>query len=207
MAPKVKDDISHSKGNPAPSAPAPTLRVELADSTNRLSDADCRWLLDTMGRAFGEASKREASRTKGSARPGEVRVRIVGDAEMATMHEEYAGVPGTTDVLTFDMSVDEDGSGVPPLDVDLVACLDEAERQAKARGTTAVQELLLYSLHGVLHCLGHDDHEDTAYRDMHAAEDQILTAIGVGAIFHRAERPASGKSAGHDGGHEGGGDA
>lgn len=205
MAPKVKDDISHTNGHAA--ASLPTLRVELVDSTGRLSDSDCRWLLDTMGQAFGEASKREASRTKGIARQGEVRVRVVADAEMAAMHEEYAGVPGTTDVLTFDMSVDEDESGVPPLDVDLVACLDEAERQAKGRGTTDIQELLLYTLHGVLHCLGHDDHEDTAYRDMHAAEDQILKAIGVGAIFHREERPGSAKSAQDETGHESRGEA
>jgi rRNA maturation RNase YbeY len=124
-----------------------------------------------------------------SGASGAVRVRLVADPEMATAHERYAGVEGTTDVLTFDMrDEDEDlepGAGM--LDVDVWACVDEARRQAGPRGLPVERELLLYCLHGVLHCLGYDDHDEAEFARMHAEEDRILEAIGVGRTFATSE--------------------
>lgn len=112
---------------------------------------------------------------------GEVRVRVMADAEMAAAHERYSGVPGTTDVLTFDLR--EERTEAAPLDTDILVCIDEARRQAAERGMTAERELLLYIVHGVLHCLGYDDHDEAAHRAMHAEEDRVLEAIGVGRTF------------------------
>lgn len=72
--------------------------------------------------------------------------------------------------------------------VDIVVCLDEAKRQASAAGHRVEQELLLYALHGVLHCVGYDDHDERAYELMHEVEDRVLEAIGVGATFAPAGR-------------------
>ena len=110
---------------------------------------------------------------------GEVRVRVVDDIEMASAHEEFAGVAGTTDVLTFDLA--EPGS--TDLDADILVCVDEAKRQAAARNHAPERELLLYIIHGVLHCRGHDDHDPEAATRMHAEEDRILSALGVGSTF------------------------
>lgn len=178
-----------------PPAAAPQVRLELTDSTGRVAAPAAQRLLDLLGRAVPLACRREAHRTEGHPRAGEVRVRIVDDAEMAAQHEEFAGIPGTTDVLTFDMSGEPDARGVLLLDVDITVCLDEAARQGAKRGHAAEDELLLYALHGVLHCLGHDDHDDDAYREMHAAEDEILTAIGASVRFHTDDRASD-----HDGG-------
>lgn len=115
---------------------------------------------------------------------GEARLAIVGDHAMAREHERSMGVCGTTDVITFDLT---DGASAQDsvLDVDLLLCADEAERRATERGIPMERELLLYALHGVLHCLGYDDHDDAAYAEMHAREDEVLEAIGVGATFGR----------------------
>jgi probable rRNA maturation factor len=144
--------------------------VEVSDAGGRLAPAAAAWL---------EAKAREALRVLGVG--GEVRVRVVGDGEMGAAHSRYAGVAGTTDVLTFDL-----GEG-GPLDADLLVCADEAARQAAARGHPPERELLLYVLHGVLHCLGHDDHDEAAAAAMHACEDEVLTAIGVGPTYARGE--------------------
>lgn len=117
---------------------------------------------------------------------------------MAAAHQEYLGEPGTTDVITFDMS-DPDAaahfspegtemlSGLPgrDLDADLLICFDVAARQAEARDHAVEQELLLYVVHGLLHCLGHDDHDADAAARMHEAEDRVLTALGIGATYSR----------------------
>ncbi len=118
---------------------------------------------------------------------GELRVRVVGDAEMARAHEKHLGDPGTTDVMTFDLA---DGSAArgAPVDADLLVCVDEATRQANELGYPVERELLLYIVHGLLHCLGHDDHDEAAYRRMHDLEDEILEAIGVGATFMPGRR-------------------
>ncbi|MFZ4430476.1 MAG: rRNA maturation RNase YbeY [Phycisphaerales bacterium] len=183
----------------------PRLSIEVLDETRRLPEAALAWLI--------RHAERAVRRVGGQ---GEVRVRIVGDEAMAAAHEEFAGVPGTTDVLTFDMSEpvddgpeagdrggEEDGERSPPplptldeirqdnvrsscvLDTDILVCIDEAERQSTARGYPCERELLLYTLHGVLHCIGFDDHEEADFEAMHGAEDAVLAAIGVGPVFHR----------------------
>ena len=101
---------------------------------------------------------------------------------MAEAHQRWSGVSGTTDVLTFDLAEGRSAGG-EALDVDLLLCADEARRQADARGFPIERELLLYLVHGVLHCLGHDDHDEDAFARMHAEEDRLLEAAGVGATY------------------------
>jgi len=117
---------------------------------------------------------------------GEVRVLLVDDAAMAEAHQRHCGVGGTTDVITFDLA-EGAAAGGAPLDVDLLVCLDEAERQAARRGIEVRREVLLYVVHGVLHCLGFDDHDEAASAEMHAKEDEVLAAIGVGATYGARE--------------------
>lgn len=156
------------------------LVLEMVDATARLSEADMGWI----GQHISLACKELRS-------VGSLRVRVVDDAEMAAAHVEFSGVEGTTDVLTFDLGcepLDPDNSrpGVV-LDTDILVCIDEAGRQAAARGHEVRRELLLYVVHGVLHCLGHDDHDPEAYRVMHAEEDRVLGKIGVGRTFGGTE--------------------
>lgn len=157
--------------------------MEVTDPNRRLSQSALRWL-----RAGADASARALSELEGAA--GQVRVRVVGDAEMAAAHDRHLGIPGTTDVLTFDLS--EEGA---PLDVDILACVDEAARQADHRGLRVERELLLYIVHGTLHCLGYDDHTEEESRAMHAREDEILERIGIGATY--APRELNTAGAGH----------
>jgi probable rRNA maturation factor len=90
------------------------------------------------------------------------------------------GSDESTDVLTFPSA--SDGS----IDVDIAVCADEARRQAADRGHDVTRELLLYALHGLLHCAGFDDRDEAGFNAMHAEEDRILDAIGVGMTFGRA---------------------
>lgn len=110
---------------------------------------------------------------------GDVAIRIVGDSTMTALHARHCGIETTTDVLTFDHRRDD------AIDVDIAVCVDEAARSAAARGHHLERELLLYIVHGLLHCIGYDDHEPADFAAMHAEEDRLLEAIGVGATFAR----------------------
>ena len=113
----------------------------------------------------------------------ELSLALVGDARMSQLHQQYMGIPGPTDVLTF--PIEEDGRG-RIVAGEVVVCVPEARRQARARGTDAGREVLLYALHGLLHLDGFDDRTARGFRDMHATEDRILTRLGVGPVFEPA---------------------
>ncbi|HMN39822.1 MAG TPA: rRNA maturation RNase YbeY [Phycisphaerales bacterium] len=165
-----------SPGHGAPTS-APSASVDILDPTGLLSRE-----------ALANLRLEAAAALSHIPRPGEVRVRLLGDAEMAEAHLKYSDIPGTTDVLTFDLSEGRTATG-GPLDVDILVCIDEARRQAATHQHAPEREALLYILHGVLHCLGHDDHDDDAFDRMHAEEDRILRAIGIGPLFDPGAPP------------------
>ena len=108
----------------------------------------------------------------------EVTLKIVDDAAMRDLHARHRRTAGTTDVLTFDHSAPQG-----PLEADIVICVDEAARRAAELDLPIEREVLLYALHGVLHCAGFDDRTPEDFKTMHAEEDRILVAIDVGPTF------------------------
>ncbi len=108
----------------------------------------------------------------------EVAVRVVDDSSMSELHDKHSGVCGTTDVLTFDHGSTEDS-----VYADIAVCIDVAEREVASRGHAVENELLLYIVHGILHCCGFDDHDEKSHKQMHFEEDKILSSIGVGPVW------------------------
>ena len=108
----------------------------------------------------------------------EVTVLIVDDKTMSDLHTKHSGVEGTTDVLTFDH-----GGGANTIRADIAVCIEVATRESESRGHSVQQELLLYIVHGLLHCVGFDDHDDDSHKKIHAEEDKVLNAIGVGPVW------------------------
>ncbi len=66
---------------------------------------------------------------------------------------------------------------------EIIVSADTAAREACARGHSCEAELALYAVHGTLHLLGYDDNDPGAADRMHEIEDEILTKLGVGAIY------------------------
>ena len=108
---------------------------------------------------------------------------------MSELHEQFLGIGGPTDVLTFPIDTDARGRTVSG---EIVVCVPEARRQARARKIPTRIELLLYALHGMLHLLGYDDRTDRAYRIMHRTEDELMIELGLGAVFARPVRRSAG---------------
>jgi probable rRNA maturation factor len=117
----------------------------------------------------------------------ELSVALVGDAHMAELHEQFMGIAGPTDVLTFPLDEDESGRVTAG---EVVVCVPEARRRSKAEGTEPRDETLLYALHGMLHLCGFDDTTPASFAKIHRMEDRLLRQMGRGAVF----RPKSGQS-------------
>jgi probable rRNA maturation factor len=143
--------------------PPPTNITVQGDATEHLI-----WLEERASEALCFLQKDES----------DVSVLVVDDIEMSRLHQKHSGVDGTTDVLTFDH-----GSEAYSIRADIVICVDVATREAKHRGHTLENELLLYIVHGILHCCGFDDYDEESHQKMHAEEDRILSAIGVGTVW------------------------
>lgn len=159
--------------------------IEVRASPGLTRACDANWIATQLRRAAEFISRHE---DKSVAR---VNVLIVDDARMIHLHERHSGDASTTDVLTFDLREDPAG----PVEADIIVCADEAARRAAEFKHSIERELLLYCVHGLLHCLGHDDHDDAGWRRMHAREDEVLTAIGVGATFNaHSEDAGEGRS-------------
>ena len=137
---------------------------------------DATWLRDRLQDALVHIERPVA----------QLAVTIVADGRMRELNRKHRGEKETTDVLSFEHS--DPGE---PVEADIVVCADEAARRAAELKHPVERELLLYALHGLLHCAGYDDHTDEGFLAMHAEEDRILAAIGVGATFSRG-------ASGHD---------
>lgn len=158
----------------ASKAGSEALEVDVRQAPDLRGNIDGGWISSHLRRAANLLSQRDGVQV------ARLSVLIVDDARMQHLHERHSGEKTTTDVLTFDLRADK----VRPVEADLVVCADEAARRAVQLGHSIERELLLYCIHGLLHCLGHDDHDEAGWRAMHAREDEILAAIGVGATFH-----------------------
>ncbi len=167
-------DASSSEPGPQPGSPGggepePGVTIDVAAPGVEGHDAD--WIRDRLESVVSLVE------TEIDRRIVRCSVRLVADPVMSEAHQRFSGVEGTTDVLTF---VSESEAGI---EIDLLACVDEASRRCSEFDHDLRRELLLYSVHGLLHAIGHDDHEPEAHALMHAEEDRLLTKIGVGPVF------------------------
>jgi|SRR5271170_4177717 len=110
---------------------------------------------------------------------GEWSIWLIGDRDMAPLHNRTMKNPHTTDVLTFDFR----DAPADPLELQTLVCVDEAARQSTARKNGLRHELLLYMVHSLLHVSGYDDRTKNEANKMHAREDEILTKIGAGSVY------------------------
>ncbi len=112
----------------------------------------------------------------GHSRNVEIAVRVVDDAEMATLNRTYRGKPGPTNVLSFP-------SDLPPeIDLpllgDIVICAAVVRAEAAAQGKSETAHWAHMTVHGTLHLLGYDHvGEEEAIR-MEALESAVLARLG-----------------------------
>ncbi|MEK9626917.1 MAG: rRNA maturation RNase YbeY [Gammaproteobacteria bacterium] len=114
-------------------------------------------------------------------------VRLVDEAEMASLNQQFRGRSGPTNVLSFAF---ESPPGVPELaDVlgDVVICMPLVEKEAAEQQKTIPDHLGHLTVHGVLHLSGFD-HETSAQAEaMEALEIQILASVGIQDPYRTSE--------------------
>ncbi|MFM8413843.1 MAG: rRNA maturation RNase YbeY [Planctomycetota bacterium] len=135
--------------------------------------------------AWLERVVRRAVAAVGAA-AAEITVLVVDDRRIAALHDRWMGIPGPTDVLTFDLT----GEGGAGLAGDIVASAETARRVARELGWQARHELAYYVVHGLLHLAGEDDGTPGERRRMRRRERTVMAAVGLPAPPRRPPRPA-----------------
>ena len=144
------------------------------DPSDRVEVADRQTLLRIDPRAI-DSLVRFALAAEGAR--GAVEVAFVDDETIAGLHDRFLGIPGPTDVITFpaddEPAPDErDGAALG----EIVVSTDTAARQAPEYGLDPLDETYLYVIHGVLHLLGYDDHDDDDADRMAVRQRELLDA-------------------------------
>jgi len=93
-----------------------------------------------------------------------VEISIVSDETISEVHEEFLRDPSPTDVITFQHG-------------EILVSYDTAKSAAASHSHSALDELFLYVIHGLLHLNGHLDHETTEHDEMHCVQNRIWARV------------------------------
>ena len=152
-------------------------------------DADPDWdssnWTDLARRAATSAIAESAFPQLGSGpRSVELGIRLTGDEQVRALNAEWRGKDSATNVLSFPMAdpgeLDDRSGDGPELmlgDIVLAHGICAAEAAEKAISVEAHASHLL--VHGTLHLLGYDHHDDAAAADMEAREVRALARLGI----------------------------
>lgn len=110
----------------------------------------------------------------------EMSILLADDARLAHLNETHRGKPGPTNVLSFP---DDDADG--PIG-DIAIAYETVIAEAQDQGKAAADHLLHLVVHGVLHLLGHDHHDDDEAETMEQLEISILAGLGITNPYQEA---------------------
>ena len=129
----------------------------------------------------------EATLAEHQAEAYEVSILLTDDSQMRSLNRQYRFIDQTTDVLAFPMqSKEEDNPQFPstkaviPLILgDIAISIPTARNQALTQSHSLKMELVILTVHGILHLLGYDHLEDQVAEFMFQKQNQIVQKISA----------------------------
>ena len=153
-------------------------------------DADGEWdsieRWATLARAAAEAAIAESAfpQLATSPRAVEISVRLTGDDEVRALNAQWRGKDKPTNVLSFPLAeegellVTDDG---PELMLgDIVLARGTCAAEALEKRLPIEDHAAHLMVHGTLHLLGYDHHDDAGAADMESREVRALARLGIG---------------------------
>ncbi|MDO5494574.1 MAG: rRNA maturation RNase YbeY [bacterium] len=113
----------------------------------------------------------------------ELSITFVEPDVMAELHVRWMDLEGPTDVMSFPMDELRPGTESAPSEGmlgDIVICPSVAATQARAAGHSSIEEMLLLTVHGILHLLGFDHEEPEEEKEMFDLQRSLLLQFLAG---------------------------
>ena len=119
-----------------------------------------------------------------AARPVELSVRLTGDAEVRALNAQWRGKDKPTNVLSFPMAERDElesaaGEGPELMLGDIVLARGVCAAEAADKAIPVEQHAAHLIVHGTLHLLGYDHHDENQAADMESREVRALARIGI----------------------------
>ena len=114
----------------------------------------------------------------------ELSVTLTGDEQVRKLNAHWRGKDKPTNVLSFPMAEERDlqranVAGPELLLGDIILARGVCEAEAADKGVTVEQHATHLMIHGTLHLLGYDHHDDAEAEDMEAREVRALARLGI----------------------------
>ena len=119
-----------------------------------------------------------------SERPVELSVWLSGDQEVRALNAEWRGKDKPTNVLSFPLTeqaklMDSGGEGPELMLGDIVLARGVCEREAAEKAIPVESHATHLVVHGTLHLLGYDHHDEDEAADMESREVRALSRLGI----------------------------
>jgi len=160
------------------------MMLDIAIDADPEWDSSSGW--DSLVRRAAEAAIAESAfpQLASSPRAIELSVRLTGDDEVQALNAEWRGKDKPTNVLSFpQMETNEIGTaGTDGPDLmlgDVVLAREVCEREAAEKAIPLEEHAAHLVVHGTLHLLGYDHHDDDSADDMESREIRALARLGI----------------------------
>ena len=158
------------------------MMLEIAIDADGEWDSSTGW--DALVRRAAEAAIAESAfpQLAISPRPVELSVRLTGDEHVRALNAEWRGKDQPTNVLSFPLAETSDleiPEGPELMLGDIVLARGVCQAEAADKGVTVEDHAAHLIVHGTLHLLGYDHHEDDSANDMEARETRALARLGI----------------------------
>jgi len=160
------------------------MMLEVAVESDEEWDSSSAW--DDLARraAIAAIAESEYPELATSPRTVEISVRLTGDDEVRALNSQWRGKDKPTNVLSFPLA-EADDLGEPTLSVpelllgDIVLAKGVCQAEAADKGVTVEDHATHLLVHGTLHLLGYDHHQDSEAADMESREVRALARLGI----------------------------
>ena len=158
--------------------------LEVAIEADEEWDSSSSW--EQLVRRAAEAAIAESAfpQLATGARPVELSVRLSGDDEVRALNTQWRGKDKATNVLSFPMAESDDLTSAKLADAelllgDIILARGVCEAEAADKGVSVEDHATHLVVHGTLHLLGYDHHDDDEAADMEAREVRALSRLGI----------------------------
>ena len=160
------------------------MMLDIAIDADPEWDSSSGW--DSLVRRAAEAAIAESAfpQLASSPRAIELSVRLTGDDEVRALNAEWRGKDKPTNVLSFPQMEAEqiamaEAEGPDLMLGDLVLAREVCEREAAEKAIPLKEHAAHLVVHGTLHLLGYDHHDDDSADDMESREVRALARLGI----------------------------
>ena len=160
------------------------MMLEVAIETDAEWDSSGSW--ETLVRSAAEAAIGQSAYPDliTSERTVELSVRLTNDEEVRALNSEWREKDRPTNVLSFPLAEADDlksanVAGPELLLGDIVLAHGVCAFEAADKGVSVEDHAAHLVVHGTLHLLGYDHHDDQAAGDMEDREVRALARIGI----------------------------